>query len=289
MARRQACPADGAPVPGVHRDDCAHARVGHWRERGDLWGHQQPAPASAARSRPASARDDLLRRRHRPGTGRCPLELCDVERTPTARVALRRCFRVDARTIRPGGARRAAARGRDLRQRRVFRDARRRGDSRPHVHASRRSARRRAGRPGRHHQLRPLAAALRGGRQRHRCSARRRRCEGHDRRGDGTGVPGPRCREHARYCVAARNGAAHPSQPLGAANVTAAGHAAPEARPVGRGGHDNASRPAVAARLHAGAEYGAVHARAGRNRRVTPGAGTSTGCDSPTPVPCSRS
>ena len=79
-------------------------------------------------------------------------------------LALRRRFRVDARTIRPGGARRAAARGRDLRQRRVFRDARRRGDSRPHVHASRRSAWRRAGRCGRRHQLRPLATALRRGR-----------------------------------------------------------------------------------------------------------------------------
>ena len=163
VAGRQACPADGAPVSRVHRDDCAHARPGHWRERGDLRGHQQPAPASAARGRPASARDDLLRRRHRPRTGRGPLELCDVGTTSAARVALRRRFRVDARTVRPGAARRAAARGRDLRQRRVLRDARRRGDSRPHVHASGRSTRRRGGRRGRDHQLRTLATALRRG------------------------------------------------------------------------------------------------------------------------------
>ena len=203
-------------------------------------------------------------------TGWGPLELCDVGRPPTARVALRRRVRVDARTIRPGGARRAAARGRDLRQRRVLRDARRRGNSGPHVHVSRRSVRRRAGRRGRRHQLRTLATALRGGRKRHRCTARRRRREGHDRWRDGTGVPGPRRREPVRYGVAARNGAAHPSRPLGATNVTAAGHAAPEGRPVGRGGHGNAPRPAAAARLHAGAEYGPVHARAGRYRRVTP-------------------
>ena len=85
---------------------------------------------------------------------------------------------------------------------------------------------------------------------------------------------GPRRRERVRCGAAARSGAAHPSQPLGAANVTAAGHAAPEARPVGRGGHGNAPRPAAAARLPAGAELGAVHARAGRNRRVPPRSGT---------------
>ena len=37
------------------------------------------------------------------------------------------------------------------------------GDSRPHVHGSGRSPRRRRGRRGRHHQLRPLATALRWG------------------------------------------------------------------------------------------------------------------------------
>ncbi len=121
---------------------------------------------------------------------------------------------------------------------------------------------------------RTLATALRRGRQRHRCTARRRRRDGHDRWRDGTGVPGPRCRKCIRCRVAARSGADHPRQPLAAANVTAAGHAAPEARPVGRGGHGNAPRPAAGARLPSAAELGAVHARAGRNRRVTPRSGT---------------
>ena len=120
-------------------------------------------------------------------------------------------FGVDARTIRPGGARRAAARGRDLRQRRVLRDARRRGDSRPHVHAGRRSPRRRAGRrrspssatdSGNGASEGPTTSSV------HRSSSTAR---GHDRRSDGTGVPGTRRRERIRRGVAARNGAAHPS------------------------------------------------------------------------------
>ena len=54
----------------------------------------------------------------------------------------------------------------------ILRHARRAGDARPHVHASRRHARRRTGWPGRGHQLQLLAAAVRRRGRRDRQAAR---------------------------------------------------------------------------------------------------------------------